>query len=228
MGSKFELFRVRGLPVLIDISFIILIVLWGQHYFTSGNTRLMSAGFIIVVGLAASILLHEFAHAVVGQRLGVRPEFVELNGLGGACHWASSMRPEAGPRIAISLAGPAANLVLWFLFSQLSELSVLRSNGMALHVVSTLAFANWWLFVFNMMPAYPLDGGKALDALLGKFISNANAARIVSVLGLCLAAYCAYLAINGNMWMLVLAVLLGLTNWAALQNANNPPWQRWN
>lgn len=228
MGGKFELFRVRGLPVLIDISFIILIVLWGQHYFTSGNTRLMSAGFVIVLGLAASILLHEFAHAVIGQRFNVRPEYVELNGLGGACYWASPMRSEAWPRIAISLAGPASNLFLWFLFDQLGELQTVQSNRMVSHVVTTLETANWWLFVFNMMPAYPLDGGKALDALLGKIISNTNAARVVASLGLCLAAYCAYLAVNGNMWMLVLAALLGLTNWAALQNANNPPWQRWN
>jgi len=228
MGGKIELGRIAGLPIVVDITFIILVVLWGNRYFTSGDTRLMSAGFVIVIGLAASILLHEFAHAVAGHRFGVRPSHIELNGLGGLCYWASPMRPEAWPRIAISIAGPLANLALWFLFDLLGDLASVRSNRLLAQVVDTLAWVNWWLFVFNMLPAYPLDGGKALDALLGKVTSATNAARVVSVLGLCVAAYCAYLAIEGHIFLIVLAALLGLANWQALQNANNPPWQRWN
>ena len=121
MGGKFELGRIAGLPIVVDVSFILLIILWGQHYFTSGNPQLMSAGFVIIVGIAASILVHEFAHAVVGWRFGVQPSHVELNGLGGLCYWASPMRREAWPRIAISLAGPASNFVLYLLFSAAGE-----------------------------------------------------------------------------------------------------------
>lgn len=228
MGGKFEIGRIAGLPVVIDLSFIILIVLWGERYFRSGDTNLMSAGFLIIVGLAASILIHELAHAIVGYRLGVSPSHVELNGFGGLCYWAGPMRPEAWRRIAISLAGPASNLMLWLLFSQLGELAAVRSNRLVSHVVYYLGFANWWMFVFNLLPAFPLDGGKALEALLGKVLSFLMARRIVACLGLLVTAGCVYLALQGNMWMLVLALMIGMENYQALQDASRPPWQRWN
>jgi Zn-dependent protease len=228
MGGKFEIGRIRGLPVIIDVSFIVLIVLWGQHYFVGGNTTRMSLGFLIILGLALSILIHELAHAISGHNLGVPPSHVELNGLGGLCYWAGPMRPEAWRRIAISLAGPASNLALYIIFNTLGTLPAIRSTPLVHELTRTLAWANWWMFVFNMLPAFPLDGGKALEALLGKFLAFNTARLIVGVLGLCLAAYCAYLGLSGNTWMLILAFMLGLENYQAIQGAQNPPWQRRN
>lgn len=228
MGAKFEIGRIWGLPVVIDISFILLMVLWGQGYFVGGDTTRMSLGFLTIVGLALSILLHELAHAVVGYRLGVSPSHVELNGLGGLCFWASPMRPEAWRRIAISLAGPAANLILWFVFSQLETLDSIRANRMVFRLFDTLAWVNGWMCLFNLLPAFPLDGGKALEALLGKVTGFLNARRVVAVLGMLIAAGCVYLGVQGSMWMLLLAFLLGLDNYQAFQDASNPPWQRRN
>ena len=228
MGGKFELGRIAGLPIFIDISFIATIVLWGQGYFTSGNVNLMSAGFLIVMGVAASTLIHEFAHAVVGHQLGVPPSHIELNGFGGLCYWAGPMTKIASRRIAISVAGPASNYVLYLVLSQLGEVSVVRDNWLVNYVVSFLAIANWYFAVFNMLPAFPLDGGNAAEALLGKFVIPRTARLIVGVLGLCVAVYCAYLAINGNIFMIVIALMLGLENYNAVQGAVNPPWQRRN
>ena len=228
MGGKFEIGRIAGLPVFIDLSFIILIVLWGQGYFTSGDTTQMSLGFLVIVGLALSILLHELAHAVAGHQLGVPPSHVELNGFGGLCYWAGPMRPEAWRRIAISLAGPAANLVLWFVFSQLETLAAVRSNRLVFRLVDTLAWANGWMLLFNMLPAFPLDGGKALEALLGKVVSFLTARRIVAGLGMIIAAGCAFYGLQGSTWMFILAFMIGLENYQAFQDASRPPWQRWN
>jgi Zn-dependent protease len=228
MGAKFEIGRIAGLPVMIDISFIILIVLWGERYFTSGNSVDMSIGFLLVVGLAVSILIHELAHAIVGHKLGWAPSHVELNGLGGLCYWASTGRSLAWQRIAVSLAGPFSNLALYFLFTQLAQLPGVSTNRLVLIVALNLAWANWWMFLFNLLPAFPLDGGKALEALLGKVLTFLTARRIVGALGLCVAAYCAYLGLSGNTWMLILAVMLGLENYEAVQGASNPPWQRRN
>jgi Zn-dependent protease len=228
MGAKFEIGRIAGLPIFIDVTFIILIVLWGERYFTSGSATAMSMGFLLVVGLALSILLHELAHAVVGANLGVRPSHVELNGLGGLCYWASPMRPEAWRRIAISLAGPAANFALYYLFLALAGLPVVAENRFVSSVAHNLAFYNWLLCMFNLLPAFPLDGGKALEALLGTVLSSGMARMVVGVLGLCVAAYLVYLGINGSIWMLFLAVMIGLANYDAVQSGKNPPWQRRN
>jgi Zn-dependent protease len=130
--------------------------------------------------------------------------------------------------MAISLVGPASNFLLYFLFTGLSEVEAVRTNPFVYEVTWTLAWANGWMGVFNLLPAFPLDGGKALEALLGKFLTFLAARRVVGVLGLCVAAYCVYLGLNGNSWMLVLALMLGLENYEAVQGANNPPWQKWN
>jgi Zn-dependent protease len=238
MGGKFEIGRIRGLPVFIDASFIILIFLWGQSYFIGGDTRRMSMGFLLIVGLSLSILIHELAHAIAGHNLGVAPSHIELNGLGGLCYWAQPMRPEAWRRIAISLVGPLSNLLLYGVFELLTSMVDPRGQRAVYHVTSMLAWANWWMFVFNMLPAFPLDGGKALEALLGKGLTFTAARLVVGVLGLCLAAFCAYLGlggvppawlpISGGTWMLVMAFLLGLENYMAIQGASNPPWQRRN
>ena len=228
MGAKFEIGRIGGLPIFIDVSFIILIVLWGGSYFTSGNITAMSIGFLLVVGLALSILLHELAHAVVGSNLGVRPSHVELNGLGGLCYWASPMRPEAWRRIAISLAGPAANIALYYGFSALAAMPMVAENRFVFSLVRSLAYYNWILCIFNLLPAFPLDGGHALEALLSTVLSSSTARMVVGGLGLCVAAYLIYLGISGNIWMLFLAVLLGLANYDAFQSGKNPPWQRRN
>ncbi len=237
MGGKFEIGRIRGLPVFIDATFIVLIVLWGQRYFVGGDTKMMSTGFLLIVGLALSILIHELAHAIAGHNLGVAPSHIELNGLGGLCFWAQPMRPEAWRRIAIALVGPFSNLVLYFLFDFLTGFVDPKSQRFVYHVTSTLAWANWWMFVFNMLPAFPLDGGRAFEALLGKGMTFTAARLVVGVLGLCLAVLCAYVGLGGTFpyfnigggpWMLVLALMLGFENFMAIQGASNPPWQRRN
>ena len=228
MGAKFEIGRIAGLPIFIDVSFIVLIVLWGGQYFTSGSTVLMSMGFLLVIGLALSILIHELAHAITGHYLGVAPSHIELNGFGGLCYWAGPMRREAWRRIAISLVGPLANFALYYLFLEISELSVVQSNRFVFQVAAYLAIANWYMGLFNLFPAFPLDGGKALEALLGTVLAASMSRLIVGVLGLCAAAYLGYLGIMGNTWMLVVAVMLGLANYDAVQDARRPPSQRWN
>ena len=228
MGAKFEMGRIAGLPIIVDVSFFVTMVLFFQGYFTSGNSTQMSIGFLLVVGLAVSILIHEFAHAIAGHNLGVSPSHVELNGLGGLCYWAGPLPKAAWRRIVIYLIGPFSNFILYLLFTALGELSAGSGNPYIYRIVSNLAWVNGWMAVFNLLPAFPLDGGRALDALLGKYLTFKTARLVVGVLGLCLAAYCAYLGLMGDTWMFVLALMLGLDNYNAVQDTSNPPWQRRN
>lgn len=222
MGGKFELGRISGLPVVVDATFLLLILLWGQHYFLSGNVQQMSAGIIIVIGLGASILLHELAHAYVGRYFGVAASHIELNGMGGLCYWASAMRSEAWPRIAISIAGPLANLTLYYVFRELAALDAIAGNRMLRMVLVTLSSTNFLLFVFNMLPAFPLDGGKTLEAVLSIFMRGYQATRIVAMIGILIALWLVFQAQYLGLFTLLIALLIGLTNWQAL-NAAPPP-----
>lgn len=223
MGGKFELGRISGLPIYIDASFLLLILLWGQHYFFSGNAQQMSAGVVIIIGLGLSILLHELAHAYTGRYFGVRAGHIELNGMGGLCYWATAMRGDAWPRIAIYLAGPLSNLALYGLFSELADVEQASGNRMLRQVLFTLGTTNYMLFVFNMLPAFPLDGGKALEAVLGTVMRGNHATRIVACIGILVALWLAIQVQNLGMFVLLIAVLIGLTNWQALNSASGPP-----
>src|SRR4029434_8204999 len=91
----------------------LVVLFFTFRYFTSGNTQLMSAGFIIVVGLLLSILLHELGHAFAGPLLNARVSHIELTRIGGIAHFERSLPRSALARSVISLAGPAVNLGLW-------------------------------------------------------------------------------------------------------------------
>ena len=94
---------------------------------------------------------------------------------------------------------------------------------------TTIAGLNIGLFVFNMMPAFPLDGGKALSVWLSEHMAPLAARSLVAMLGLAVAAWCAYAAFRDSaFWMLILALTLAMTNREVLEHSSRPPWQRWN
>jgi Zn-dependent protease len=84
---------------------------------------------------------------------------------------------------------------------------------------AVLASANFFLMVFNLLPAYPLDGGHTLDAWLGAILGSSWATRIVGTLGLLVAAGVAYLALPSAFFLMLVALFLAMANWEALQNA---------
>src|SRR5262245_56927755 len=83
MLSRVEIARIAGIPIYLDMMFVLVLIVFSYPYFTTGNTQLMSAGFIIVIGLLASILLHELGHAFAGRLFKAPVSHIELTGLGG-------------------------------------------------------------------------------------------------------------------------------------------------
>jgi Zn-dependent protease len=88
--------------------------------------------------------------------------------------------------------------------------------------LTTLAISNWYLLLFNLLPAYPLDGGQTLDAWLGAVVGPTWAMRIVAIIGILVTAAIAYFAFPRDLWMLFLAFILFQSNWLALQSVGGP------
>ena len=218
--GQIEIFRIGRIPVHLDFFFILLAVMWTWSYWSSGNTQMYSAGFVLVIGLFASILLHELGHAWAGRLFGVGTSAIELNGLGGLCYFDRSLPARVLPRSVICLAGPFANLVLWQVFEIVGYWSIgAVGPGLHIEVMLTLAWANFLLLIFNLLPAFPLDGGKVLEAWLAPIAGPAWSVRIVAVLGLCIAAFVASRAFPGSVFMMLMAILLAIHNWQMLQSA---------
>src|SRR5262249_14879928 len=108
-----ELGRIAGIPIYLDMMFVLVLLIFTYPYFPAGSTQAMSAGFVIVVGLLLSILLHELGHAFAGRLFKAHVSHIDLTGLGGIAHFERSLPRSALARSVIYLAGPAVNFGLW-------------------------------------------------------------------------------------------------------------------
>ena len=222
---RFELGRIGGIPIYLDMFFVLVLILFTYPYFTTGSTEAMSAGFVIIVGILISILLHELGHAFAGRLFKAQVSHIELTGIGGIAHFERSLPASVFARTVIYLAGPAANLALWWGFGELSGLAA--ANGVVLLAVPFLVLAstNLFLAIFNLLPAYPLDGGLTLDAWLAALLGPYWATRIVGGLGIVIALFVAMWALKGGMFfMLFVAFFIGQASWEAFQAASR--WRR--
>ena len=183
-GGSITLFHFRGIRVSVDLSWFIvlfLVILYMASYFEdllgeSGTTPFLFA-VLSAVGFFGSILLHEFGHAFVATRNGIGISSIQLWIFGGMARMdreADSPRTE----MKIALAGPAVTLAIVAVLSGAGLLAAgwTEFRGAALHETGTaasgpvaliawLAVINAFVLVFNMLPAFPMDGGRAVRAI---------------------------------------------------------------
>lgn len=221
MITRLELGRIAGIPVYLDMMLVLVLVLFSWPYFTSGNTQLFSAGLIIIAGICFSIFLHELGHALMAKAFKTGVSHIDLTGLGGVTHFDRSLPRSLTARTLIYLAGPMANLILWLLLEHLATSAFAANHQMPAVVAFRLASINMMLLIFNLLPAYPLDGGHVLDAWIDRIAGQGWALRIVGALGLVVAAWLVYLALPNQIFMLLLALFIAQMNWEALQSAGN-------
>lgn len=183
-------FRVGGVPIRLHFTFILLIaflVISDLGHESSGTFALY------LVGLFFSVLLHELAHAGLASGLRVRTLEIVMFPIGGLARFERRLRPSE--ELWVTLAGPAANLAVagaLFGYLLLTRQSVNIGLGELLqpsngNVAQRLAFANLLLAGLNLMPAFPMDGGRVLRALLSMIQPEEEATRIAAWLGRMLA-----------------------------------------
>ena len=247
MTSQHMVGRISGIPIVLDMTFILLCLFFGSSFLVIGSNASLLIAVMVMVGGVGSVLVHELAHAWAGRICGIGTTHIELNGLGGLCYLERSGRTRQ-EEIFILLAGPASNLALWALFHWLGHWAVVlavpggdtdfdaetvpRALELLQPVLSgiyLLASVNIMMFVFNLMPSFPLDGGRALREVLAPRIGGPAATRLVACLGFVVVAYCLYTALRGGGALgVLLAIHLGLANYAAYQVDGRTPWKRRN
>ncbi len=190
--GKFKLFEIAGIQITIDYSWLIifLLVAWGLSagYFP----RLFpdySAGFYWVAGIIAalllfvSILIHELSHSITAIRTGIKIPEITLFIFGGV---AKLSQEPTNPKteLKIAVAGPLASFVLALVFGILARVLGGPAPGMVVGIFTYLAWINLALGIFNLVPGYPLDGGRILRALVWwRTGSVARATRLASNIG---------------------------------------------
>lgn len=192
MGGSFTIGRVRGIDVRIHWSFFLLPLFVGfLTYQRSGGSAVVTAFSIaLILGLFVCVLLHEFGHSVIAQRLGIEVPNITLLPIGGVANL-KKMPEKPMDEVKVAIAGPLVNVVLGPLFIALS----LAAGGGLSRVISLqnldsptvfllyLGAMNVALVVFNMLPAFPMDGGRVLRGLLATRLGAVRATNIASTIG---------------------------------------------
>ncbi len=246
-GGSITLFHFRGIRVSVDWSWFIilfLVILWMTQFFEDllgGGTSPFVFGVLSAVGFFGSILLHEFGHAVVAMRSGIGISGIQLWALGGMAR----MDREAdspGTELKVALAGPAVTLAIivvlavagvgavgWTEFRE-AAVQETRSNASGLMaLVAWLVTINTLILVFNLLPAYPMDGGRVARAIAWRRSGDrASATRFAANLGR-LFGYAfigggIVLAVSGyaftGIWLAVVGMVInGSARGAAMQTA---------
>lgn len=192
-GAQIRLFRLMGFDVKLDASWIFLAVLisWtlATGYFPSLHPSLSplaywSMGIAGAAGLFLSIVLHELSHSVVARRYDIPISGITLFIFGGVAHMEKEP-PTARAEFLMAIAGPIASLALAVFFYGASSLSAaLGTPETVSGVARYLALINLIVAVFNMVPAFPLDGGRVYRAWLwGRLGDIGEATRRASAAG---------------------------------------------
>jgi Zn-dependent protease/predicted transcriptional regulator len=230
-GRSIPLFRLAGFQVGIDWSWPILAVLitWTlsvqvfPYYYPGLTTGIYwSMGVVAALGLFASIVLHELGHSLVARRYDVPIRGITLFIFGGvAVMDREPDRPWA--EFAIAIAGPIASFLVAIACWLLLQAVVAVGAGLpAAGVLAYLASINVVLAVFNLVPAFPLDGGRVLRALLWAWKGSLRwATRVASTTGggfaILLVTFGIYRSVTGDLTGGMWSALLGLFVYVAAQ-----------
>jgi Zn-dependent protease/CBS domain-containing protein len=207
--------NVYGTAVRIHVTFLLFLVWIWVAYYQRGGTSAAWEGVIFVALLFLCVVLHEFGHVFAARRYGVKTSDVTLWPFGGI---ASLERIPEKPseELVVALAGPAVNvviaLVLILILGGTTGVEHLHDiENPQVGMLAKLAGANIFLVVFNLIPAFPMDGGRVLRALLAMKMGHAQATQTAASIGQGLAVGLGLLGIfGGNPMLIIIAIFVFL------------------
>ncbi len=202
MKWSIKLGRFLGIDVYLHVTFLLFLVFIAGLYAMEGGSLAAGLEGVLFFGAAfGCVLLHEYGHALVARRFGVKTRDITLLPIGGVARL-ERMPDRPLQELWVALAGPAVNVVIATVLSiylmavhggVLSRLSHLGQAPFA----ERLLLVNVMLVVFNLIPAFPMDGGRVLRALLALHLDYAKATRVAATLGQGIALVFAFFGLLG-------------------------------
>ena len=194
MKWSWRLGRVFGIDVFVHATFLMLLAWVGiSHYTRDGSVRGAISGVVFTLLVFAIVVMHELGHALTARSFGIKTSDITLLPIGGV---ARLERLPEKPRqeLLVAIAGPAVNIALafsiyaWLRLAHVPLAPPGEEAGMAATpLLSKLFWVNISLAVFNLLPAFPMDGGRALRALLALRRDYVSATHTAAMLGQAIA-----------------------------------------
>lgn len=205
--------RISGITVSIHATFLLLVAWFAVAYwFEVGNLGRVASGVALFLLLFGCVLLHELGHALTAQRFGFNTREITLLPIGGIARL-ERMPDDPMQSLWITLAGPAVNiaiaaalfvaLLVTGTWQPITDISLTRGP-----FLERLMVVNMSLVIFNMLPAFPMDGGRALRAVLATRLDDRRATRIAAYIGQGMAVLFALVGWLANPILMLIALFV--------------------
>ena len=213
MKWSLKLGSYAGIPIHIHLTFFLLVGWLGMVHWTRGRSlEAVIAGVSFILVLFTCVLLHEFGHALTAKKYGIKTRDITLLPIGGVARL-ERMPDNPIHELWVALAGPAVNVVIaaalfvWLLVTAslepLKHLTVTTGS-----FIERIMVVNVFLAVFNMLPAFPMDGGRVLRALLAMRTDYTRATQIAANVGQGMAFVFGFIGLFSNPFLLFIALFV--------------------
>ncbi len=213
MKWSFRIAKIAGTEVRVHATFFLLLFWVGMSFLLSGGTTAAITSIVFICALFLCVLLHEFGHVLTAKRFGIETPDITLLPIGGLARM-KSMPKRPSQELVVALAGPAVNLVIALLLFAIlgrtphpfpAEFKLDEPGALLPH----LAVLNIWLALFNLIPAFPMDGGRVLRALLASFMDHGRATNIAARIGQALAIVGGFVGFSiGHPILILIAIFI--------------------
>lgn len=222
MRWSIRIARVAGIDIKLHLTFLLFIAWIGFSYYQRGGSTAAVDGVVFVLAIFGCVLLHEFGHALAARYFGIRTPDITLLPIGGVARL-QRLPDKPVQELVVAIAGPLVNAliaaVLIFVLGQRLTFGVLEHlNQPGIALLAKLVPVNITLLLFNLIPAFPMDGGRMLRALLAMKMPYARATQIAASLGQGLAFVFGFIGLLYNPFLIFIAffIFLGAQQEAAL------------
>jgi stage IV sporulation protein FB len=214
MSWSLNIGKVAGTVVRIHLTFLLFLAWIFAASYASGGPATAWDSLVFMVLLFVCVLLHEFGHIFTARAFGVPTPFVTLLPIGGVAQL-ERIPEEPWEEFLIAIAGPLVNVVIAAVLvygfgANLQASAAAAVDNLKIPLVDRLAAVNLFLALFNMIPAFPMDGGRVLRALLASRLGYVRATEIAAMIGQFVAFALGFIGLMANPILIFIAIFVYL------------------
>lgn len=211
MRWSFTLGTFKGTAVRIHLTLVLFLAWIGMAAFQRGGSEAAAQSVLFISAIFLCVVLHEFGHILTARQFGIVSPEVTLLPIGGVADM-ESMPQKPYQELLIAFAGPAVNIVIAIALFAISGAFNLGDaahiSDPSINILERLAATNVFLAVFNLVPAFPMDGGRVLRAALAMWLGQGKATRIAAQIGQLFAFLLGFLGLFGHPMLIFIAIFV--------------------
>lgn len=208
MSNSTSLGKVYGIPIRVHITLWILLPIIAMNFAHGLGSNSLLWGLLAAVGLFASVALHELGHSIVAIHKGCRVREILLLPIGGVAQM-EHLPSQPNDELQIAIAGPAVSMLLAIVFAGIGHLAHQAGMRSATVILTVLGSINFILALFNLLPSFPMDGGRVFRAWMTPRVGRLEATRRAAKIGRVMAIIFGIIGVfQFNLFLIAIAIFI--------------------